>query len=144
MLIPMLMVTVKQWLCQFWQLSNLAFCVLCLSDNLSSSISGSDSESESEDNGFPGDDMLSDVGPIGKPYLNTAIAQETPDASHCHLSSNKRNYPKLFLKNNNGELISVYKCILYHKKVSRSNSFCMMLNSLLPLLKHISCPMKTK
>ncbi|XP_052826487.1 ankyrin repeat and zinc finger domain-containing protein 1 isoform X1 [Octopus bimaculoides] len=86
-------------------------------DNLSSSISGSDLESESEDNGyFPVEDMLPDVGPIGKPYSNTVTTQETPDASHCHLASNKRNYPKLFLKNNKGELISVYKCILYHKK----------------------------
>ncbi|GAB1601105.1 ankyrin repeat and zinc finger domain-containing protein 1-like [Argonauta hians] len=102
-----------------------------ISENLSSSISGSESESENEDiNCASFEDMSTDIGPTGKPFSSTA---DTASNSHCNHSVNKRNYPKLFLKNSNGELISVYKCILYHKKHPPSSiKLCLEYLSKLP------------
>lgn len=90
-------------------------------DNLSSSISGSDSDSDDEDTDSSNQDFSRfDIGPHGVPFV--PFTQQEGAADSCLVSddlpfgSNGRKYPKLFLKNSNGELISVYRCILYHKK----------------------------
>lgn len=98
-------------------------------DNLSSSISGSDSDSEedetesgsSSNNQNCVDVNRLDIGPLGVPLVPVTQQEgSTSDPCLCNdnlsFGTNGRRYPKLFLKNSDGELISVYRCILYHKK----------------------------
>lgn len=94
--------------------------VLLISENVSS-ISGSDSESETSDTE---DDSFSrqTSKPRGIPmYLRSHLDSGTDsDSEACSIADKTRtaaSYVKVFFRNDSAELISMYRCVIYHKKV---------------------------
>lgn len=86
-----------------------------------SSISGSDSDSET-DNALPlrlprplqlqqQDDALSSCDSEGE------IGGVSEGDTNAVLDDSARKYPKIFFRNSEGLLVSVYRCVVYHKKV---------------------------
>jgi hypothetical protein len=86
-----------------------------------SSISGSESDSND-------DDDEADSHATSKPIGITARFQRKVDAPMTGSSTDSesddnvtddraRRHPKLFLKNSLGDLISIYRCVVYHKQV---------------------------
>jgi len=90
-----------------------------------SSISGS--ESESEDSATEGGDDSSKTKSHKKPISILSHLRERRDScssndsetemSSSYLDESSRRYPKLYFRNRDGELVSVYRCVVYHKKV---------------------------
>lgn len=86
-----------------------------------SSISGSDSDSETENVPPPRlprplqlqqqDDALSSCDSEGE------IGGVSEGDNNAALDDSARKYPKIFFRNSEGLLVSVYRCVVYHKKV---------------------------
>ncbi|XP_070566888.1 tRNA endonuclease ANKZF1-like [Ptychodera flava] len=88
-----------------------------------SSISGSDSSSSDSE-----DEENQDLSPISKPHKirasfpsrlksspNSGTDSETDDDGKLK-QSRGRQYPKLYFKNSSGQILSIYRCIIYGKK----------------------------
>lgn len=86
-----------------------------------SSISGSDSDSETENAPPPRlprplqlqqqDDTLSSCDSEGE------MGGVSEGDTNAALEDSARKYPKIFFRNSEGLLVSVYRCVVYHKKV---------------------------
>lgn len=86
-----------------------------------SSISGSDLDSETENAPPPRlprplqlqqqDDALSSCDSEGE------IGGVSEGDTNAALDDSARKYPKIFFRNSEGLLVSVYRCVVYHKKV---------------------------
>lgn len=82
-----------------------------------SSISGSESDSDEDDN-------HATSKPIGMAarfqrkleVIGTGSSTDS-DTEDSIMDDRARKYPKIFLKNSLGDLISLYRCVVYHKKV---------------------------
>ncbi|XP_071158192.1 tRNA endonuclease ANKZF1-like isoform X1 [Mytilus edulis] len=91
-----------------------------LSGNISS-ISGSESDSGEDDN-------HATSKPIGMAarfqrkleVIGTGSSTDS-DTEDSIMDDRARKYPKIFLKNSLGDLISLYRCVVYHKKVIPSS-----------------------
>ncbi|XP_064614070.1 uncharacterized protein LOC135477796 [Liolophura sinensis] len=87
-----------------------------ISGNISS-LSGSDTDSD-------GSDTESDCPPRSKPLgvparMRQSLCNGSDSESESGLyqeNPSARKYPKVFLRNSSGQLISLYRCVLYHKK----------------------------
>lgn len=106
-----------------------------------SSISGSDSDSETENAPPPRlprplqlqqqDDALSSCDSEGE---MGGISEGDTNAA---LEDSARKYPKIFFRNSEGLLVSVYRCVVYHKKVKAQNQ-----TELISLIRNIPEEMK--
>lgn len=86
-----------------------------------SSISGSDSDSETEGAPPPRlprplqlqqqDDTLSSCDSEGE------MGGVSEGDTNAAVDDSARKYPKIFFRNSEGLLVSVYRCVIYHKKV---------------------------
>lgn len=83
-----------------------------------SSISGSEDSSESSKES--GDEAVtSSAVPVHlKKFTcdNSDSERESKTQENSSLATTRK-MPKLFMKNSKGQLISIYHCVLYHKKV---------------------------
>ena len=85
-----------------------------------SSISGSDSTSSSSS-----DEDVASVKPSPTPahqkhhshVYDGADASDSDSEDVAAVMAAARRHPKVFLKNQSGQLLSLYRCVLYHKKV---------------------------
>lgn len=106
-----------------------------------SSISGSDSDSETENVPPPRlprplqlqqqDDALSSCDSEGE------IGGVSEGDTNAALDDSARKYPKIFFRNSEGLLVSVYRCVVYHKKVKAQNQ-----TELISLIRNIPEEMK--
>lgn len=106
-----------------------------------SSISGSDSDSETENAPPPRlprplqlqqqDDALSSCDSEGE------MGGVSEGDTNAALEDSARKYPKIFFRNSEGLLVSVYRCVVYHKKVKAQNQ-----TELISLIRNIPEEMK--
>lgn len=106
-----------------------------------SSISGSDSDSETENAPPPRlprplqlqqqDDTLSSCDSEGE------MGGVSEGDTNAALEDSARKYPKIFFRNSEGLLVSVYRCVVYHKKVKAQNQ-----TELISLIRNIPEEMK--
>ncbi|KAJ8313538.1 hypothetical protein KUTeg_008099 [Tegillarca granosa] len=92
-----------------------------------SSISGSESESEdSELDSVSADKPQSKPMNIPSRRLRQEVDGESSNDSETDISASvkdemARKYPKVYFENGDGEVISLYRCVIYHKKSQPSN-----------------------
>ncbi|XP_056008477.1 ankyrin repeat and zinc finger domain-containing protein 1-like isoform X2 [Ostrea edulis] len=106
-----------------------------------SSISGSDSNSENED-AFSVPPMLPRSLQLQKEALDSCDSEtETGGASEGEMGGASddaaRKYPKIFFRNSEGLLVSVYRCVVHHKKVKVQNQ-----SELISMVTNITGEMK--
>ncbi len=78
-----------------------------------SSISGSDAECEDE----PG---VADIVGLTSSLSNTALS-DSDDETTTHLEGIGKRHPKVFFRNHTDQLLSIYRCVLYSKKVFKDS-----------------------
>ena len=75
-----------------------------------SSISGSDSDTDNDDG-----DLMLESSQCSKPSINSLLPEQNIN-SETH-SSLRRQHPKVFFVNGDGEVMSVYRSVLYSIQV---------------------------
>ena len=79
-----------------------------------SSISGSDSDTDSDG------DLALESSQCSKPLINELLPDETDED---RARSTGRQHPKVFFVNGDGEVLSVYRSVLYSVKVIMKKNF---------------------
>ena len=86
-----------------------------------SSISGSDDTSDSSS-----DEDVAPAKPLAIParlkhsrVYNSADTSDSESEDVAAVMAATRRHPKVFLRNQSGQLLSLYRCVLYHKKVRK-------------------------
>ena len=95
--------------------------LFCTAPGEVSSISGSDDTSSTSS-----DEDVDSVKPSPVPArmkhsqaYSSADASDSDSEDTAAVMAAARRHPKVFLRNQSGQLLSLYRCVLYHKKVRR-------------------------
>ena len=87
-----------------------------------SSISGSEGDSSSEEEEDRNTSKLKEKLPVSKLWLLEKRKLESSDSESemsAHVEGIGRRHPRVFLHNNKGQLLSIYRCVLHGRKVSK-------------------------
>ena len=81
---------------------SVCVCSLNRTDDVSS-ISGSESDSDSN--------------PASGVHVTSSPHNEASDTESYHVEGTGRRHPRVFLKSSDGKLLSIYRAVIYSKKV---------------------------